>query len=490
MLAIVAIPGGPAQALLNSKIGNTGTDSSVAESARLGAGAISRAQRPEVSNPNAAAAGDPSAAANGGAVTVDELIVGSITADSITVTGEGTQSTTMPSPAPTDGASSSSSTAPRTTPAPTGTTASSSTATSSTATSSTATSSTATSPSASTTARTTTSTTTTSTATLAGQGAALSGIIADPRRLTALPTSGTPWTNLLKAANDASGGVDLVNQDNTHAARTVAAALVYARTGDVAQRDKVITTLRRLPSASLSGARVLSVGRQLGGYAIAANLVDYRDAAFRSWIGGMRTKDIGNHGRWVTINATSEDSANNWGTWAMSSRIAISSYLGDTADLHRAATVFRGWTGERSFYAGFRKSSEFDASWACGEAWVPINPASCGAKAGAIVEDISRSAGSYPTIDSTGLMYSWEVMGGAALSSRLLERAGYADVWQWGDRALLRAAAFLDQHGGYAPSYRVNQYIPHEINTAYGVSLGPVGTAGYGRQFGFTDWLR
>jgi len=38
--------------------------------------------------------------------------------------------------------------------------------------------------------------------------------------------------------------------------------------------------------------------------------------------------------------------------------------------------------------------------------------------------------------------------------------------------------------------YTTNQYIPWEINNAYGVNLGPVNAAGFGRQFGFTDWLR
>ena len=80
-------------------------------------------------------------------------------------------------------------------------------------------------------------------------------------------------------------------------------------------------------------------------------------------------------------------------------------------------------------------------------------------------------------------------VGGATLTARLLQRAGWTDVWQWSDNALLRAAEFLNDHGGYAPRHRANQYIPHEINAAYGTTLGPVATPGHGRQFGFTDWL-
>ncbi|SFK92227.1 alginate lyase family protein [Geodermatophilus ruber] len=322
-------------------------------------------------------------------------------------------------------------------------------------------------------------------------GQRLSGVLAGAAELARRPTSGSAWTAVTAAAADRSGSVDLADQDSTHAARTLAAALVYARTGDAGHRDHVVSVLRQLPGSSLSGARVLSVSRQLAGYVLAADLVGYRDPAFLTYVGGLRTRDIGGHGRWTTIAGTSEDSANNWGTWAMATRVAVSAYLGDTADLARAAAVFRGFTGERASYAGFRPTSDFDPGWACGggEAWVPINPASCGARGGALVEDISRSAGSAPAVDSTGLTYSWEALGGATLSARLLERAGYRDVWAWGDRALLRAAEFLRANGGYPAPFRVNQYIPHEINAAYGVALGPVGPAGHGRQFGFTDWL-
>jgi len=323
-----------------------------------------------------------------------------------------------------------------------------------------------------------------------GASGGMQGALTSAQEVQSLPTSGAAWEALVAAANTRSGSADLADQDSKHAAQTLAAALVFARTGDTAQRDHVVSVLRALPGASLSSARVLSVGRQLGGYALAADVVGYRDPAFTSWIGDMRTRDLGNHGRWTTISGTSEDSASNWGTWAMSTRIAISAYLGDATDVARAATVFRGFTGDRAAYSGFRKTAGFNATWACdSEAWVPINPASCGDKGGALVEDISRSSGNYPSVDSTGLMYSWEAMGGATLSARLLERAGYSDVWSWGDRALLRAAQWLKGHGGYPPPYSVTQHIPHVINDAYGADVGPVAPAGYGRQFGFTDWL-
>ena len=340
-------------------------------------------------------------------------------------------------------------------------------------------------------APTTTTTAPAPSTTVTADAAAGSYLVMSRDKLLTLPTSGSAWNTLLSVANGSVGSPDLANQDNVHSGRTVAAAMVYARTGQTTYRDKVVGELRKLPSSSISGARVLSVARQMAGYAIAADLVGYRDPAFVSYMGDMRTRTIGGHSRWTSVSQTSENTASNWGAWAMASRIALSRYVGDKADVARAATVFKGWTGDRSAYAGFETTQDFDASWACNpSAWVPINPASCGAKAGAIVEDISRTDAAFPAVDDTGRTYSWETLGGATLSARLLARGGYPDVYQWSDQALLRAGQFLQRNGGYAPLYTTNQYIPWEINTAYGVNIGPVNPAGFGRQFGFTDWLR
>jgi hypothetical protein len=488
LLAVVAVPGGPASQVLGPT-GDPAVPSAVAlDPASRGQLAADRETRPRPPVAGTTTGAAPSSTVSG------------------TTAASGTTQDTAATAAGTATSSSSSSSAPSSPSSSSSTSASSSSSTSASSSSSTASSSAASSSSSAGAGTTTSSSSPTasssaSSAAAAGPSSSTSaaalpagttrGVLADLTQLTSTSTSTAAWKNVLSAAADHSGGVDLANQDNTHAARTLAAALVFARTGDAASRDQVVSALRQLPKAPLGSARVLSVARQLGGYAIAADLIDYRDASFQSWIGGMRTANIGNHGRWTAISQTSEDSPNNWGAWAMASRIAVSSYLGDKADLARAATVFRGFVGERSAYAGFRHTSDFDPSWGCGgDAWVPINPANCGGQSGAIVEDISRSAGAYPSVDTTGLTYSWEVLGGATLSSRLLARAGYTDVWQWGDRALLRAATFLQQHGGYTPAYRANQYIPYEINRAYGTQLGPLGAVGYGRQFGFTDWLR
>lgn len=315
-------------------------------------------------------------------------------------------------------------------------------------------------------------------------------LIIDEAALKALPTSGAAWTNMLRVADGNLGTVDLQDQDSLTAGRTLAAALVYARTGNAAYRDKVVAQLAKLPSAPLGTARTLSVGRQIGGYAIAADLVGYRDASFVSFMSGIRTRYIGNHGRWVTLTQTSENTANNWGTWAVASRLAVSLYVGDQADVARTASIFRGFLGDRSAYAGFQKTAGYDPAWACGtdSTWVPINPAGCGDRAGAAVEDISRSEVAYPSVDSTGLQYTWEVLGGITMTAKLLQQNGYPDVYGWSDKAVLRATQFLKDKGGFPATYSVTQYIAWSVNKAYGSSF-PVNAAGHGRQYGFTDWL-
>lgn len=316
-------------------------------------------------------------------------------------------------------------------------------------------------------------------------------MIIDGTELVELPTSGPAWEALLAVADEEWEEPDLANQDHDTAARVLAAALVHARTGEPTYADKVVGALEQVSTAPLEDATVLSVGRQLAGYVIAADLVGYRDPAFVRFVDQARTRNIGDHGRWFSLTQTSENTASNWGAWALASRIAASLYVGDETDLAKSAEIFRGFTGDRRAYDGFQHTDDFDPSWVCGNLsqWVPVNPASCEERSGALAEDISRSSGSYPEVDRSGLTYSWETLGGAALSARLLAHASYPDVYEWGDDALLRAAEFLQREGGYPPFYAANAYIPWSINRAYGADLGPVKPAGHGRQFGFTDWL-
>ena len=104
------------------------------------------------------------------------------------------------------------------------------------------------------------------------------------RSLKVAPHQRHRLDHLKRTADGGLGSVNLADQNNTNAGRVMAAALVYARTGSSAYRTKVVKQLAAVPHARLGNARVLSVGRQVAGYAIAADLVDYQSPHFRRWM--------------------------------------------------------------------------------------------------------------------------------------------------------------------------------------------------------------
>ena len=314
-------------------------------------------------------------------------------------------------------------------------------------------------------------------------------LIAD---LEALPTSGPAWEALVDVADAGLGRADLTDQDSRHAVRTLANALVAARTGDAEYRERARQAILAAPGTEREGAynSVLALGRQLGAYVMAADLIGLDDPGFRDWLTEIRTRELGGHGRWRSLSATHEDSANNWGAFAGASRIAASLYLGDTADVERAAAVLRGFLGDREAWSAWQPLSRRNASWSCEpERYTPVNPP-CVLEGidvdGAIVRDISRGGALGWPPPEEGVQYTQEALQGLIVQAELLHRAGY-DTWEWSDRALSRAARFVTRAEGWNP-WEVAYHVPWLLNARYELDL-PTRPAGYGRLFGFTDWL-
>lgn len=315
-----------------------------------------------------------------------------------------------------------------------------------------------------------------------------SGILISSAELRSLPTSGGAWDALMRAADARGGGPNLsdMNQDNN--IQVLAKALVYARTGTASYRTDVIAAVRSVMGTE-AGGETLALGRELAAYVIAADLVGLRtadpglDATFRSWLNQLMDRRLADGN---SLTETHERRANNWGTHAGASRAAAAAYLGDTAELARAAAVFRGWVGERSAYAGF---SYGDLWWQANpSAPVGINPPGAtirGHSVDGVLADDQRRTGDFAWPPPCG-NYPHGALDGALLTAEILSRQGYAS-YSWGSNALLRAQVWLQSTG--CPPSGDNVWQLPLLDARYGTSFWNGVVLRPGKNFGWTDWL-
>jgi hypothetical protein len=313
------------------------------------------------------------------------------------------------------------------------------------------------------------------------------GIWASRDDLARLPMSGSAWSRLKAAADGSLGSPNIADQNSQHDTNTLAAALVYARTGQPAYRDKAASAIMSAIGTE-KGGRTLALGRNLVGYVIAADLIDLKsydaakDQRFRAWLSAVRTATLDSK----TLIGTHEQRPNNWGTHAGASRIAADLYLGDKADLARAAVVFKGWLGDRGAYAGFAYG---DLSWQADRSKpVGINPKGAtinGRNVDGVLPDDQRRAGGFAW-PAPKENYVWEALQGAVVQAQLLSRAGY-DAWGWSDRALLRAVTWEYNVNGFA-AQGDDAWEIWIVNRAYGTSFA-AGTGSVGKNMAYTDWV-
>lgn len=304
-----------------------------------------------------------------------------------------------------------------------------------------------------------------------------------------LPTSGSAWQYIVTTANSSWGSPDLTcDQDNRHNVKVLAGALYAARTGDAAMRTKVRNALMAMIPTGVACAgednEILSMGRQLGAYVLAADYIGLSgadDAAFRDFLSPLRSASIGSHGRYKSLVGTALDSPHNWGTFALASLTAADIYLEDEGAIGRDWNVYRGYVN-RATYSGFEQATN---SWACqGVAFTPANGGCPGdaLRYGAWPKDIVRG-GQFPTEGSEGLSYTREIMQGVAVSAELLFRHGYATAW-----SVLEPAWTWSADRDVYTNHQTGYYVAWMVNARLGFNE-PTPAAGYGRLFGYTDWL-
>jgi hypothetical protein len=322
------------------------------------------------------------------------------------------------------------------------------------------------------------------------------GIWISPDELARLPTRGPAWEALRGYADWPHPPPALAENNSPANTATLARALVYARTGATAYRDMVMDALRAIVDAGTYSGDALALGRNLAAYVISADLVGLpRDMSlFRlQWRAKLRElRSTPTTGAAANLVDSHERRPNNWGTMAGASRIAIALYLDDRVDLDRAATVFRGYLGERGAYSGFVFGGPFqsrDHSWEADEsAPVGINPRGA-TKAGLSIDGVlpdDQRRGGPITGGITRENYVWEALQGAVVQGTLLHRAGYP-AWSWGDQALLRALTWLHDVADF-PAVGDDRLIPWLANHYLGTTFPAEAPTSPGKVMAFTCW--
>ncbi len=290
------------------------------------------------------------------------------------------------------------------------------------------------------------------------------GIWISAEELATLPMSGEPWIKLKEDADFYWGVPNISDREDKANIYTLSKALVYARTGIESYRAEVIEACMQAIGTEVGGTS-LALGRNLGAFIIAADLIGLppeEDALFCSWLRELRLKPMAD-GR--SLTKCHEVRANNWGTHAGGSRAAVAAYLEDQDELDRVAQVFKGWLGDRDSYAGFY----FGDRWWQSDPDRPvgINPAGAtiqGHSVDGVLPDDQRTSGGFTwPPPKAGNVY--EALQGALLQAVILHRAGY-DVWNWEDRALLRAWNWLHDIADY-PAAGDDSWQPFIMNCFY-----------------------
>ncbi|MGH7454001.1 MAG: InlB B-repeat-containing protein, partial [bacterium] len=138
------------------------------------------------------------------------------------------------------------------------------------------------------------------------------GIWTSAAEISELPTSGLGWENMKAGADKPIGPPNLSNHEDSVNVAVLAKALVYARTGEEAYRQAVISACMAAMGTEQSG-ETLYVGRELLAYVVAADLVGLppaEKAAFQNWLRSVLTKNLQGH----TLRSSHEVRPNNWGT--------------------------------------------------------------------------------------------------------------------------------------------------------------------------------
>jgi len=305
----------------------------------------------------------------------------------------------------------------------------------------------------------------------------------------------------MEAAQASPGTAAVANQDSKHDTATLAMALAAVRTGRSDLRQKAVNALLDAIGTE-EGARWLAIGRNLGAYVIAADLLDMHadgnpsspGSRIEAWLARFFTRTLrhNNSDRQIHFRDSAWSSGSNASAQEGFAYSALAAYLNRRDELDWSWTAFRRYAGDRS---SPHKVSANDTSWQ----YIPSDPVGIqdpGAMKngcrldGAIANDMSRG-GSF-SCKPGFTQYPWVGLEGAVPAAIILQRAGYPAL-DIVSEALKRAADYLwhvrevTSNPSWFDGERSNEIV-WLINMAYGLDYPFKGPAGNGRTVGWTDW--
>lgn len=310
--------------------------------------------------------------------------------------------------------------------------------------------------------------------------------------IDALPTSGAAYADVLKVSESSWGTCDIHDSNYVHNMGTLAGALIAAKSKNAATLGKTRQALAQVPGTEMGAQEggqqpSLAVSRKLHSYIIAADLIDYREAAFLNWAKQILGKKLGDG---KSVREIHEKRPNNWGTMAFASRVATDLYIGDTVDIKAAVYTFRAWLGDQG--APSHAFDWGDMSWQADKT-KPVGINRKGAKLtvdggsrnvdGVQPEDQRRTGFQWPPAKGN---YPWGALGPILIGLELLRHSGQ-DLRAAGDSAVARSAQWLYGTGANPPSGD-DAWQPSLLGFLYPALNWPGGTLAEGKNFGYTQW--
>ncbi len=312
-----------------------------------------------------------------------------------------------------------------------------------------------------------------------------------------LPEDGPAWDTIVEWSDEPLGAPpDLNFNDASDDMIVLAAALRWKRTGSVAHRNKVEAALQALVGTEDPTIEAWEVARNITGFVVAADIVDYVEPAFfEPWLEGLRALEFGldhsNPDMHETFAEYQERRPNNQGLACGLARLAIAMYLDhgeqspeNLGEVDDVQAVFHRWLGNTKLPdPGFefgsctawiadlgqkRGINAKDATingvdvdgvipadqrrvWDCDNT-LPIDPADLGCFPECV--DACGTVNFFSQQLRTN--YVWEAMQSVVMTAHLLDRCGYRP-FGWEDQAIRRASDWL-----YEPPPGGNGFRPEE----------------------------